>query len=94
MLKNRLFSILSISTLIVFALSVVFSVPAMADSGTTPPPTAPSSGGGRTSNKGSPLSQVPSGTKVVVVDASGDKLPLGSQAAQEIVNSGDPIWCP
>ena len=92
MSRNKLFHLLSASTLVVLALSAVLTVPALADSGSTPP-TAPSSGG-RSSNKGSPLSQVPSGTKVVVVDASGDKLPLGSQAAQEIVNSGDPIWCP
>ncbi|MGA7194897.1 MAG: right-handed parallel beta-helix repeat-containing protein [Anaerolineales bacterium] len=95
MLKNRLFSILSASTLIVFVLSAILTVPALADSGTTPP-TNPPSDGGRTSNKGSSnsLSQVPSGTKVVVLDSSGNKLPLGSQAAQDIVNNGDPIWCP
>jgi putative surface-exposed virulence protein len=95
MLKNRLLLILSISTLIVFALSAILTVPALADSGTTPP-TTPSSSGGRTSNKGSSnsLSQVPSGTKVVVLDSSGNKVPLGSQAAQDIINSGDPIWCP
>jgi hypothetical protein len=95
MLKNRLFSILSASTLIVFVLSAVFSVPALADSGTTPP-TTPSSGSGRSSNKGSSnsLSQVPSGTKVVILDSNGNKVPLGSQAAQDIVTNGDPIWCP
>ena len=95
MTKNKLFSILSISTLIVFVLSAAFSVPALADSGTTLP-ASPSSGGGRSSNKGSSnsLSQVPSGTKVVVLNSSGNKVPLGSQEAQDIINSGDPIWCP
>ncbi|MGA7192278.1 MAG: hypothetical protein WBW94_01515, partial [Anaerolineales bacterium] len=95
MSKNKLFSILSASTLIVFVLSAILTVPALADSGTTPP-TTPSSGGGRSSNKGSSnsLSQVPSGTKVVVLDSSGNKVALGSQAAADIISSGDPIWCP
>ena len=95
MSRNKLFHLLSASTLIVLALSTLFTVPALADSGSTPP-TAPSSGG-RSSNKGSPsnpLSQVPAGTKVVVLDSSGNKLALGSQAALNIVTSGDPVWCP
>ncbi|HUH95835.1 MAG TPA: hypothetical protein VLZ89_00655 [Anaerolineales bacterium] len=93
MSRNKLFHLLSLSTLIVLVLSALFSVPALADSGSTPPGTGTTSGG-RTSSKGSALSQLPSGTKVVIVDSAGDKLPLGSQAAQDIVASGDPIWCP
>ncbi|HUH96725.1 MAG TPA: right-handed parallel beta-helix repeat-containing protein, partial [Anaerolineales bacterium] len=93
MTRNKLFQLLSLSTLIVLVLSALFSAPALADSGSTPPGTGTTSGG-RTSSKGSALSQLPSGTKVVIVDSAGDKLPLGSQAAQDIVTSGDPIWCP
>lgn len=80
---------------LVLIVSAIWTMPALADSGNGVPPTGPASGG-RTSNKGSSnsLSQVPAGTKVVIVDLHGDKLPLGSEAAQDIVNSGDPIWCP
>ena len=83
-----------LTVLLVLALSAIATVPVLADSGTTPP-TVPSSGG-RSSNKGSSnsLSQVPSGTKVVILDSNGDKVPLGSQQAQDILNSGDPLWCP
>src|SRR5262249_16071020 len=30
----------------------------------------------------------------VILDGGGNKLPLGSQAAQDYLNSGDPVWCP
>ncbi|MGA7606150.1 MAG: right-handed parallel beta-helix repeat-containing protein [Anaerolineales bacterium] len=40
------------------------------------------------------LSQVPTGTAVVVVDATGTAVPLATQAAAEIIKTGDPIWCP
>src|ERR1700690_481316 len=97
MSKNRLFRLLSASTLIVFVLSALLTVPALADSGTTPPPSSGTTSGGRSSNKGSSsnsLSQVPSGTKMVVGEAPGTNPPLVSKAAQDIVASGDPIWCP
>ncbi|HUH98889.1 MAG TPA: right-handed parallel beta-helix repeat-containing protein [Anaerolineales bacterium] len=95
MFRNKLLHLLSLSTLTVFVLSAVLTVPALADGGSAPPPAGTPSGA-RSTNKGSSnsLSQVPSGTKVVVVDASGNKLPLGSQEAQDILTSGDPVWCP
>jgi len=40
------------------------------------------------------LSEVPTGTAVVVVDATGTAVPLATQAAADIIQSGDPIWCP
>ena len=40
------------------------------------------------------LSAVPDGTDVVVLDENGQPLPLGSQAAADVVAQGDPIWCP
>ena len=40
------------------------------------------------------LSQVPTGTPVVVVDATGTAQPLATQAAANIIKSNDPIWCP
>ena len=94
--KNVRHTSLLLTILLVLAISAFMVVPVLADSGSTPPP-AGSATGGRTSNKGSSsnsLSQVPSGTKVVILDNQGDKLPLGSQAAQDALNSGDPIWCP
>src|SRR5258708_21175054 len=88
MSRNKVFSILCASTVMVFALSALFTTPALAAGSTPSAPTrtAPSS-----SNQ---LSQLPSGTKVVIVDTQGTVVPLGSQAAQDILNSGDPIWCP
>src|SRR5258707_3290172 len=77
--------------LVVLVVSAIFTTPALADGGTSstggsPTRTAPSSN--------TKLSQVPSGTKGVILDSQGNKLPLGSQAAQAIIASGDPIWCP
>ena len=40
------------------------------------------------------LSQVPTGTPVVVVDATGTAVPLATQAAADIIQTGDPMWCP
>ncbi len=40
------------------------------------------------------LAQVPSGTQVVAVDNSGAVQPLATQAAANIIATGDPIWCP
>jgi Right handed beta helix region len=40
------------------------------------------------------LSEVPTGTAVIVVDATGTAVPLASQAAADIIATGDPIWCP
>ena len=40
------------------------------------------------------LAQVPTGTPVVVLDATGTAVPLATQAAADIIQSGDPIWCP
>src|SRR5258708_37728618 len=84
--KKTSFAIVSLTSLVVFIVSAVFTTPALADgSTTTPTRTAPSSAN---------LSGVPSGTKVVILDSQGNKVPLGSQAAQDILNSGDPVWCP
>ena len=40
------------------------------------------------------LSQVPTGTQVVALDATGTAVPLATQAAADIVKTGDPMWCP
>ena len=40
------------------------------------------------------LSQVPTDTPIVVVDATGTAEPLATQAAADIIDTGDPIWCP
>ena len=88
------FSTFFITVLLVLALSAIATVPVLADGGTPP---AGSATEGRTSNGGSSsnsLAQVPSGTKVVIVNSTGDKVSLGSQEAQDVLNSGDPVWCP
>jgi hypothetical protein len=40
------------------------------------------------------LEQVPDGTQVIILDESGNVLPLASEEAAEIAANGDPIWCP
>jgi Right handed beta helix region len=40
------------------------------------------------------LDQIPDGTDVVVLGADGAPEPLASQAAADIIVSGDPMWCP
>ena len=93
--KKPSLSILSLTTLFVLVISAVFTAPVFADSGTTPPAPPPSGGLTRAPHSSSNnLSNMPAGTKVVVVDSQGDKVALGSQQAQDILNSGDPIWCP
>lgn len=81
-----------------FMLALIFGVssafPVLADSGTIPPTTNTSPGGRTYSSRQSSLSQVPSGTKVMIVDSNGNKVSMGSQDAAAILNSGDPIWCP
>ena len=37
---------------------------------------------------------VPIGTPVVVLDATGTVVPLATQAAADIIKTGDPVWCP
>ncbi len=86
MTKNRLFSILSASTLILFALSALITVPALAAGSTPPAPASPTT---QTN-----LKKLPKGTAVVAVDGTGTVQPLASQAAAKIIAKGDPIWCP
>jgi hypothetical protein len=40
------------------------------------------------------LEQAPEGTAIVVLNADGSLEPLATQAAAEILASGDPVWCP
>src|ERR1041385_8325094 len=40
------------------------------------------------------LTQVPESTEVVVLDESGNSVPLASQEAAEIAAMTDPMWCP
>ena len=37
---------------------------------------------------------VPTDTPVVVLDATGTPVPLATQAAADIIETGDPMWCP
>ncbi|HET9911948.1 MAG TPA: right-handed parallel beta-helix repeat-containing protein [Anaerolineales bacterium] len=43
---------------------------------------------------GEVLEAAPEGTQVVVLDENGEALPLVSVEAAQIVQSGDPMWCP
>jgi len=40
------------------------------------------------------LEQAPDGTKLVILNEEGTSEPLATQAAAEILEKGDPIWCP
>ena len=40
------------------------------------------------------LTEVPAGTDLVVVDTTGDSIPLDSQDATQIIAAVDPMWCP
>jgi hypothetical protein len=40
------------------------------------------------------LEQLPEDTSLIVVDESGEALPLASEAAEEAIIIKDPIWCP
>jgi len=40
------------------------------------------------------VGSVPTGTSVVVLDASSTPVPLATQTAADIVNTADPVWCP
>ncbi|MGA7195427.1 MAG: hypothetical protein WBW94_17555, partial [Anaerolineales bacterium] len=96
LMLNIRFKALTLAILIGLIANALWTVPAFADSGTTNPP-PPTSGSGSTRGAHSSsnnLSNVPSGTKVVIVDSNGDKVPLGSEQAQDILNNGDPVWCP
>ena len=86
-------------SLVIFSalmLSAVNPTPAWADGGTPPVSPAPSANSGAPSRlkHANDLSDVPAGTKVAVLDAMGNKVPLGSQAAADIIAASDPIWCP
>jgi hypothetical protein len=59
-----------------------------------PPPSPDVSSADTNGSTSQALSQVPTGTDVVVVNNAGKTVPLASQEAAKIVASGDPIWCP
>jgi hypothetical protein len=40
------------------------------------------------------LDQLPAGTDLVVVNEAGEVQPLATEAAAEIIATGDPMWCP
>ena len=40
------------------------------------------------------VGSVPTGTPVVVLDATGTAVPLATQTAAAIIKTGDPMWCP
>lgn len=40
------------------------------------------------------LEQLPPETQIVVLDETGETLPLATQEAEELIYNGDPMWCP
>ena len=43
---------------------------------------------------GEVMKAIPEGTELVVLDENGEPLPLGSLEAEQVMLSGDPMWCP
>ncbi|MEX2160907.1 MAG: hypothetical protein WD751_03240 [Anaerolineales bacterium] len=43
---------------------------------------------------GSLLAELPEDTSLIVLDETGEALPLASQEAAEVIAGSDPIWCP
>jgi hypothetical protein len=40
------------------------------------------------------LAELPEGTELVVLDEQGEAIPLASEAAADLLQTGDPMWCP
>jgi hypothetical protein len=73
------------------------AAPTATDPGTTavnPSPSPDISSADTNGSTSQALSQVPTGTDVVVVDNAGKSVPLASQEAAKIIATGDPVWCP
>lgn len=98
--KSSLVLIMISLALLVSALGVT---PALADDETPPPPATeetpqPPAEEPVVVEEPAPvvevLEQLPADTSLVVVDASGEALPLATEAAAEVVAEADPKWCP
>ncbi len=81
------FKVLGGMLLLVLLVSAVLTTPALADGG-APPPSSPSTASTTGGVK------LPSGTRLVVLEGGGHKVPLGSQIAAQAIASSDPVWCP
>ena len=64
------------------------SATTVATTATTVPPTDTTASATATA-----LAQVPTGTPVVVLDATGTAVPLATQAAADSIKNNDPVWC-
>src|SRR5258708_17948693 len=92
--KKSHYLLMTDDILLVLVFGALYPTTALADGGVTPPTgTAPSRQIPNSSSSSNSLSQVPSGTKVMIVDSNGNKVPLGSQQSADILQSGDPIFC-
>jgi hypothetical protein len=100
MKNRRLFSLLSIAFTFVFILSLVNTVSVFAEEGTPPSPTEepalpPSEEPVEETvpAMAEVLEELPPDTELVVLDETGEVLPLTSQEAANIIIAGDPQWC-
>ena len=94
--KNR-FTLTAASILVALMLSAMWTVPAFADDSTPPPVETPTEVAPPINSPvvdQDVLSQVPEGTEVVVLNESGNVIPLASQEAAQAIIVGDPVWCP
>jgi hypothetical protein len=99
----------SLITILVFLFNLALPVAAFADDG-APPDAAPTESPVVTTDTSpadaapaadatpvdlpAVLEQVPADTQVVVVNDAGQAEPLATTAAAEILQTGDPVWCP
>ena len=94
--KTR-FTLTTAAVLVVLILSALWTVPAFADDSTPPPVETPTEVAPPINSLGvdqDVLSQVPEGTEVVVLNESGDVIPLAAEEAAQAILVADPIWCP
>jgi hypothetical protein len=94
MTKYR-YAMSSLTVFIVLALSIMNTVPVLADD-TLPPTETPvvESPPMEETTVAEALASVPPETEVVVLNESGEALPLATQEAAEALYEGDPMWCP
>ncbi len=105
-MKNHLKKLITAIVFIaVFAVSALAVVPVYADD--APPPAADDTasvpvstpGEGEAALPSQPgadpvLQTLPEGTAVIAVGEEGNALPLASEPAAQVLEDGDPIWCP
>lgn len=101
-IKHRIF-FLTLVTILTLLVNLAFPMTAFADD-ETPPPAPTEEPAAPPTEETAPLEeqptveevldQLPEDTPVVVFNEEGETVPLVSEEAAEIIEEGDPMWCP